>query len=73
MKRRIRCSTCGTTKNSATGKRLYIIGDKDVPLIINAVETECWDCGEARRELEKKKKQDRAEALVNRFSKNDAE
>lgn len=68
MKRKVRCSTCGTTKNSATGKTLYIIGDKDVPLIISQKATECWDCGETRRDEEKKKKQDRQEALVNRFS-----
>lgn len=68
MKRRIRCGTCGTTKNSATGKTLYIIGDNKFPLIIHNKNTECWDCGDARREAEQKKKQERQEALINRFS-----
>lgn len=68
MKRRIRCSSCGTTKNSATGKTLYIIGDRDVPLITNNKEVECWDCGEARREVEQKKKQERQKSLVDRFA-----
>lgn len=68
MKRRIRCSSCGTTKNSATGKTLYIIGERNVPLIIANKEVECWDCGETRRQTEMKKKQARQEALVDKFA-----
>lgn len=71
MKRKLKCGTCETTKNSATGKTLYLLGDSDVSLMNANHVGECWDCGEKRRDAEKKKKQDRAEALVGRFAAND--
>lgn len=37
-------------------------------LTLHNVVGECYDCGEKRREAETKKKQERAEALVDRFS-----
>lgn len=55
MKRRFVCGTCGTSKNSATGKRLYILGEA-VVLMTQARVSECWDCGEKRREAEDKKR-----------------
>lgn len=54
MKRLLKCKTCGTKTNSATGKPLYILGDSNVLCIMDTI-GECWDCGEKRREREAKR------------------
>lgn len=67
MKRKMKCATCGTTKNKATGERLYITGTRWTMMLVDPV-TECWDCGNDRREADEKRKQDRREKLLSRFS-----
>jgi hypothetical protein len=54
MKRIMKCKTCGTKKNSATGQPLYILGEANT-LVIHDPIGECWDCGETRREREAKR------------------
>lgn len=54
MKRLMKCGTCGTRKNSATGEPLYILGSSNV-LVNHDTTGECWDCGEKRREREAKR------------------
>ena len=68
-KRKLKCDTCGTTKNSATGKTLYMFGDSPASMMTLPNPIECWDCGEKRREEEEKKKQNRNKSLVDRFAK----
>lgn len=68
MKRKLKCGTCGTTKNKATGKTLYMFGDSPASMMILPDSIECWDCGEARREAEEKKKQERNKSLVDKFA-----
>lgn len=65
MKRNIRCKTCSTTKNSATGRKLYIVGGENhVMLHTMSNVGECWDCGEKRREIEDKKRQTHLSRLM---------
>lgn len=67
MRRKIKCSSCGTTKNAATGQKLYILGSDYLMMLQNSM-GECLDCGDARRQAEEKRKQDRREKLLGRFS-----
>lgn len=69
MKRRMKCGTCNTRINSATGKPLYMLSDNLVTLTTASTTTECWDCGEKRREADEAKKQTR----LSRLMANDAE
>lgn len=55
MRRKFVCKTCQTSKNSATGKTLYILGDT-TGLEVQPRMSECWDCGEKRRAEEDKKR-----------------
>lgn len=65
MKRKIRCGTCQTTKNSATGKTLYLLSsDNHYMLHTFTGDGECWDCGEKRREAEEKKRQAHLSRLI---------
>lgn len=58
MKRRIKCATCHTRINSATGKPLYLLGGDNHTMLHTASKTgECWDCGEKRRSIEEEKRQ----------------
>lgn len=59
MKRLMKCKTCGTKKNSATGQPLYILGEANVLTNHNTL-GECWDCGEKRREAEAKRNKRKA-------------
>jgi len=56
MKRKLKCSTCGTTTNTATGKPLYLLGSSDASLMLLPAEIECWECGEKRRDADQKRK-----------------
>lgn len=68
-KRKLVCGTCGTSKNSATGKTMYMLGDSLASMMILPDPIECYDCGNKRRDEEEKKKQNRNEKLIDRFAK----
>jgi hypothetical protein len=68
MKIKLRCGSCGTTKNSATGQTLYALGESEPMIMLMDRVTECWDCGDKRRSKEDEKKQ----KLLTRLMQDDA-
>ena len=63
-KRKVICSVHnGPMLHPLTGEVQYILSENKVVLESIPRRSECWDCGEKRREEEDKKKQDRLKRL----------